>query len=417
MRDYLCRTIVVAAVGLTSCGVLRADSSMVNVRDLGARGDGRSDDTAQFLQAIERAKARQAGVFVPRGRYMLSKTVSLEGIALTGPAVGAWPADVDTLPSIIPTHTDGPAFQLLAGGAISGIDITYQWPSEPEEGPAAVAISGIGTYIRNVRIRYAWDGIIADGEQNVGRANIENVFLVSIRNVGVRMTGTLDAPRLANVEVWNAGPVPRGLAQGIGFHLGHNDLIRLTDCFVFGMHHGFLLEERIAGCKVTGPTWGVMNGCTTDFCVVGLAVRGGHTLSVSGGTFWSHEESLLVEGAGGRIRLAGCELKSNGAPAVVVRGGDHTVLSGCTLLRTMEGLAIPAVVAEAGRLVIGAGYIASRGEPAVIIAEGVRSAAIHGNIIATDALPAVRVSGQVNEQVALAGNVIETPTAPPTTQP
>ena len=64
-------------------------------------------------------------------------------------------------------------------------------------------------------------------------------------HVGVRVTGTRDVPRLCNVEVWNQGALSenRGLRKDIGFLLGKNDLIRLTDCFVFGMQTGFVLAK------------------------------------------------------------------------------------------------------------------------------------------------------------------------------
>ncbi|MBN1902360.1 right-handed parallel beta-helix repeat-containing protein [Candidatus Sumerlaeota bacterium] len=355
---------------------------MIDVRDMGAAGDGTTDDTKAFQKAVERAKIAKMPVFVPRGKYRISGAIEIEETALTGPPAPAWPADVDTLPSILPAHTDKPAFHLLAGGSICGIDITYNWKDQPTTGPPAILISGIGVTVRDTRIRYAWDGIIADGKSNTGRTNLENIFMVSIMNVGVRMTGTWDVPRLNNIEVWNAGAQDsnRGLTYGIGFHLGKNDLIRMTDCFVFGMHYGFLLESKIDGCEIEGDTWGVMNGCSTDFCGLGIVVRGNHTLSVSGGTFWDHASGLVLEQGTSRVRVSGCEMSSNGAPAVVIRECDHAVISGCSLLRPMEGFSSPAVLLEGGKIVLGSNYIESKG-PGVQITPNADSAVIHGNMI------------------------------------
>ncbi|NOY80746.1 MAG: hypothetical protein GXP31_07050 [Kiritimatiellaeota bacterium] len=356
------------------------EASAVDVRALGAKGDGKADDTAAFLAAISRAHSGDGVVLVPRGRYRISRPLRLDKVALNGSGVRAWPADVDALPALIPTHRDGPAIILGAGGALSGLGITYHWDEEPDEGPPAVLISGIGATIRDLRIRYAWDGILTDGEHNVGRVNIANVFMVSIRNVGIRITGTWDVPRLCNIEVWNAGPVPRGLRAGTGFLLGKNDLVRMTDCFAFGMHWGFRFEDRIEGCKIEGGTWGVLNGCATDFCAIGMSVKGGHTVSVSGGSFWNHQESLVVEGGDARVRVTGSELKSNGAPVVRVRSCDHAVLTGCSLLRPMKTFDAPAVLLEGGRVVLGTNHIESYG-PGVVIESGVRSAAVTGNMI------------------------------------
>ena len=314
-RRNPCTFFVAAALLALLCGMAGytetpASGTMVSVRDTGARGDGKTDDTGSFAMAIKKAGDLNVGVYVPRGTYLISKPLRIEGLSVTGPPAGAWPADVDCLPSIIPSHRDGPAFYMGAGGGLCGIDITYRWDTEPTTGPAAVVIAGIGVTVRDTRIRYAWDGIMADGKSNIGRTNLENIFMVTIKNVGVRMTGTWDVPRLHNIEVWNAGAQDnnRGFARGTGFLLGKNDLIRLTDCFVFGMKYGFLLESQLDGCAIEGDTWGVMNGCATDFCGYGIVVRGTHTLSVSGGSFWDHESSLVVEKGASRIRVAGSDL-------------------------------------------------------------------------------------------------------------
>jgi len=163
-RFAILRAALVAALLVVAGSPIGADERVVNVRALGAKGDGQTDDTGAFLKAIAQGKTTGKHVYVPRGTYVISKPLTLENIAVSGPAAGAWPADIDALPAILPTHRDGPAFHLLAGGGLSGIDITYRWKSEPASGPPAVLIGGIGVYVRNVRLRYPWDGILTDGE-------------------------------------------------------------------------------------------------------------------------------------------------------------------------------------------------------------------------------------------------------------
>lgn len=355
-------------------------SSGINVRDCGARGDGKADDTVAFETAVRRGRSRRVPVFVPRGTYRLHRPIVLEDQVLTGPDAGAWCADTDALPVLVPQHRDAPGFILRAGASLQGICIRYDWKQEPESGPPAVRIQGIGAYLSRLKLMYPWDGILADGVSNIGRLNVENVFIVSPRNIGVRVTGTRDAPTLRNIEVWNAGPVPRPLARGIGFDLGKNDLIRLSDCFVFAMQTGFLLRDTIPGCRITGGTWGVLNGCATDFCSVGIAIQGEHTVSIAGGTFWNHHQGLIVEGSRARVRLSGVELKSNGAPAVEVRQADQVVVSGCSLLRTMEAHAGPAVRLQGGRTTLQGCHLQSVAE-GIVIGAGVLSALVQGNTL------------------------------------
>lgn len=400
---------VIAMLLLTP--LLTAQQDMVSVKDHGAVGDGETDDTAAFKAALAQAGNNGQHVYVPRGRYVLSDTLELKNIGLSGPSVGAWPADIDALPSILPTHLDGPALHLLAGGSVQGLDITDQRKTETEEGPPAILISGIGVFISNCRIRYPWDAIITDGENNVGRLNIDNVFIVAPRNVGVRVTGTWDVPALRNVEVWNAGPVPRGLNKGIGFHLGKNDLIRVTDCFAFAMRYGFLVEDEIEGCEIKGGTWGLMTGCATDYCGTGVEVRGNNTLSITGGTFWDHAESLRVEGEGARVRITGAELKSNGSPSVVVNGGDHVVVTGCSILRPMETFDAPAVVFDRGSLVLANNNIESHG-PGVRIGPDAGAGIVRGNLITLHGDPAIVPQGDVPQGIIVDGNLVVPGSAP-----
>jgi hypothetical protein len=399
------RFILIGCLLVTATCSAWAQQDLVNVRDCGAKGDGKADDAQAFFDAVAQGKQAGKHVYVPRGVYRLSRTIELENIGITGPPVGAWSADVDALPQIVPAQATGPVFHMLAGGSLRGLDISYA-PGLPEERPPTVLVSGIGVNISNCRIRYPWDAILTDGVNNVGRLNIENVFIVSPLNVGVRVTGTWDVPTLRNIEVWNAGPVPRGLEKGIGFLLGKNDLIRVTDCFAFAMQRGFLIEDKIPGCKIEGGTWGLLTGCGTDFCGYGIEVRGEDTVSIAGGTFWDHAESLVVAGKGARVRVSAAELKSNGAPALSIQGGDQTVIQGCSILRPMEQFKAPAVSFTGGNLVLTGNHIEARG-PGIQVGPGAAGGVISNNFITTGAFPAVVQTGAPSKLLRLEGNVEE----------
>ena len=379
---------------LVICGLSFSATAMdgfVSVKDLGAVGDEKHDDTQAFLDAVAKAKEERTNVFVPKGYYRISKTIELENVGMFGPEAGAWNADLnDVLPAIIPSHTDGPAFHLGAAGSLKGLDISYYGITNESGGPPAVLVSGIGVYIANMRIRYAWDGILTDGEHNVGRLNIENVFMVTIRNVGVRVIGTWDVPRLDNIEVWNTdlNHLSHPIKEGIGFHLLKNDLIRLTDCFVFAMQTGFLLENELEGAKIKGGTWGVMNGCSTDFCGRGIVVKGDHTLSVSGGCLWNHGQSVLVDGEGACVRVTGTEMKSNGAPCVQVDESHNVVVTGCSLVSPMPEHRYHAALLNGGNTVLSANSIISTAS-GVEIGPDVDYALVTSNMIKADMEPLI----------------------------
>ncbi|MCH2366409.1 MAG: glycoside hydrolase family 55 protein, partial [Planctomycetes bacterium] len=82
-RDFVNRGVLAALAGgaaasLAGAGPARAaqpDGARKNVREFGARGDGKTDDSA----AIEKALASDAGTLVfERGVYKLGKTVVVD---------------------------------------------------------------------------------------------------------------------------------------------------------------------------------------------------------------------------------------------------------------------------------------------------------------------------------------------------
>ncbi|WP_081120406.1 BppU family phage baseplate upper protein [Limosilactobacillus reuteri] len=65
-----------------------ADDRGINVRHFGAIGDGQTDDTDAFLKAISYATSHnRTAVFVPAGRYVITKELTLNFICLYGVGV------------------------------------------------------------------------------------------------------------------------------------------------------------------------------------------------------------------------------------------------------------------------------------------------------------------------------------------
>jgi hypothetical protein len=66
-------------------------SSVVNVRDFGALGDGGTDDASAFRAAITAATARGASTFVPASAtpYVLGSTIALDGTSFMGDGAGS----------------------------------------------------------------------------------------------------------------------------------------------------------------------------------------------------------------------------------------------------------------------------------------------------------------------------------------
>ncbi|MEM7797584.1 MAG: glycosyl hydrolase family 28-related protein [Chloroflexota bacterium] len=65
--------------------------TVLNVKELGAKGDGKTDDTQVFLDAVETIRFTGGTIYVPTGRYIISRPIVLrEGsISIIGEGMGA----------------------------------------------------------------------------------------------------------------------------------------------------------------------------------------------------------------------------------------------------------------------------------------------------------------------------------------
>lgn len=355
----------------------------VSVADFGAKGDGIADDTAAFQKAIAAAPQASA-IRVPPGRYRLTDTLHVKARTLIGSDAGAWVADEVSLPTLLPEGTSGPCIRLGPGGAVHGLHIFYDWKGkDPSPRAPAIELTATGPRVSDVKIHGAWDGISADGKSNVGRTLIQNCFIVDVHNIGVRILGTWDVSWISRVEVWSPGSrhFPK---EGIGFLIGKNDMLLMSDCFVFTAQTAYKFVESIPECDIKGVFWGSMANCSADFSGIGIDIDGAHTVSLAGGTYWTHWSGLVVRGKGGQVRLSGLEMKSNGGPTVDIQGGKAVAISGCQFRREMEKFTAPALRVAGGESLAVTGCVLSSTSKALEVSGGMSMAVITGNAIRDD---------------------------------
>ena len=389
---------------------------MINVRAMGAKGDAKTDDSAAFLAAIERAHQSKANVYIPRGHYVLSRPLVLEEIGLAGPSVGAWPADGDDLPTLLATPATSPCVELRRGASLCGIAIKYPHrqiaPNDPAPapGPCAVLVNGGGVYISRVKIANAWDGIVSDlKNKNVGRLNISDCFVISPAHVGIRVTETRDVPMLRNVEVWNWDAQDKnqyGLLHGVGFELGSNDLLRMADCFVFGMQVAYHIADRFEGVMLLKKNWCQMVGCSADYCGTGYLIEGPQQTIISAAWLTCHQAGIIMDDVGARTEISGSDFRSNGAPNIVVTNCECLCITGTSLTRTFPSSQAPSILINGGRAVINGCSIYTRWT-AIKIGTGAKGIVLTGNLFATMHSPSVVCDGD-KEVLTASGNRYET---------
>lgn len=374
MRFLHLITACLAALCLCACA-LAADSSF-NVKDFGAIGDGKADDTAAIQAALTKAKdaGRGASVTLPAGNYRVTKTLTIENCLLTGLSNGGWPADRGPMPTLLVDHTDGPCILALSAASLHGLNFQYDHKGQEARkfGPT-VQLSGNGISITNLRIADPYEGIMADGTTNVGRLNIENVFIISARSCGVYVTNTFDIPTLRNIEVWN--PADYSQEHCVGFKFGRNDEIRISNCFAFKCKIGFLFVK-----EKEGATWGGMTGCSVDFSVEGVVVEAAESVRITGGCLWAHATSLRVVGPG-KVVVSGADLRSNGDAALIVRDCTSVTVTGCTIGKSGPNWpTVPAAKLEGGKSVLISGCTFDAFGPGIVVGKNMDFFSITGNV-------------------------------------
>ena len=222
------RRAALAALGAGTLGLSTALSSAAepvpsapalqfNVRDFGARGDGKTDDTMAFESALAAAAQAPTGrcVRVPPGQYRLTRSLTLDSTLLIGLEAGGFPADTRPLPQLL---VDVPAPQpcLIAktGASVHGLELEFRRAKPDTVFGPGVKIEGGGVSLSNLLLHNPTLGIVADGRVNCGRVNLENIFMVNPAEIGVHFEYGLDVVTFRNVHVWNMCPPRFGPAPG-----------------------------------------------------------------------------------------------------------------------------------------------------------------------------------------------------------
>lgn len=397
MRLRIVFTAAVAA--LAACAVARAQvaeppPTVVNVRAFGAVGDGKADDTDAILKAIA-ATPTGSSVHFPPGDYRVTRTLPIADRTMLGGLAGGWPADAWMLPTIHVRHTDGPAIRAGDHCSIHGMGFRhYNNTQKPKPAPPTILLAGKCISISNCKIWGAYDGIIADGEANIGRINLENLFLPETIHCGVYLTRSLDIPTVRNVEVWSTNKP--FLQSGIGFRLGQNDELRMSECFVLRARTAYLFD---------GKTWGGLSNCSSDGCSRGVVVESPSELRITNGVFYDHHTSFWLNHPDAVLTIAGSVIQSNGAPAIVVDRCRSLLISGCYFKKAFDNPDIFAVNLKGGRQISINGCAFDPHGPGISITGETDSIIITGNLFASDDFPKVVDETPDDRKKTISGNL------------
>ncbi len=237
----------------------------LNVRDFGAKGDGKADDTAAFQTALDQAYQAGGGtVFVPPGRYLIAThltiphNVTLEGI-FTAPPTTPWRRDnaagKPELAGSVLLAVEGagkpdgvPFIQLAFNATLKGIAVFY--PEQKDADPPVAYPWTVSSSLQGADNCSVIDVLLINPYQAVdfggratGRHLIRNLHGQALYR-GLFIDHCIDVGRVENVHFWpfwsaGGGAAAFTLKEGKAFVIGRADWQSLLSCFCISYETGF----------------------------------------------------------------------------------------------------------------------------------------------------------------------------------
>ncbi len=421
----------VLCLGLVSTSLALAED-VYSVRDFGALGDGKTDDTAAFQKALDTAAKAGGGiVHAPRGNYFFAgqlnvpSAVTLKGIWESVPAHNGLrdaglPKPTDDGTTFLITANagkeDGPPFITLNhNSTLNGVVLYYpeQNPAEePKPYPWAIALRGKNPAVLAVELLNPYNGIDATHNE---RHLIRDVQGQPLRR-GILVDSIYDIGRIENVHFnpwWSLQPKLRDwqMEHGEAFIFGRSDWQYVFNTFCFGYNVGYKFVATKAGaCN------GNFLGIGADDCFTALVVEQSAPMGllISNGEFVSFhgpDPTMVRVGTNhtGSVRFVNSTFWGPCNQIAKIAGKGTVGFSDCTFVqwdRKKEDRA--ALQVQSGSVIVrGCEFQADR--PQISLATTVRRAVITDNLLKGTA----RISNQSTGKVIISNNAADEPKSAP----
>lgn len=433
MRLVSCALLIVAGLGaFAQERPATVPPAAYNVRDMGAKGDGTTDDTGAFQKALDAAGADGGGIVrVPAGKYLIQThlaipaNVTLEGV-WRAPSNGVPETGGSTLLAVEGKgDPDGPPFITLStSSTITGINIFY--PEQIKANPPhaypwtiqAAAPAADNCSIVNVTIINPYQAVDF-GTHAAGRHYINGLYAHALHK-GLYINQCYDVGRIENIHFWpffdldpNSPLWVYTKENGTAFIIGRTDGEMAFNLFsIFykvGMHfiRGPVTNER--GDKRTSPGSGVYTNCYMDITPNAVLVDDvGDTSGISfvNGMFMSGIEVKPTNK--GQVKFTGCGFWANRDQRfhAKVEGRGTVFFNSCHFSRwdrVREGY--PAIDADNARLIVtGCEFYADQGDDGlkkVRLGPNVKAAIVSSNVMQGGVVIQNDTSSEADVQIGL----------------
>lgn len=379
----------------------------------GAKGDGVTDDTKAFQDALHQAGEGENGgvVFVPRGHYLISgnlrfrPNVTMEGVCdFPHHSPQFWFAEIADrkLPGSVLLVTggegqeDGPPFIALhTNSAIKGLTIYY--PNQikanpPNPYPWTVAVTEGGAdhcTILNVLMVNPYKAVDF-GSSPSGRHFIQNLYAYPLYR-GLYVDQCYDIGRIENIHFWpfwgytgDDDPVGQFVSENAeAFIFGRTDWEYVNNCFAIFYKVGFHFIKTNAGSPNV-----LLTQSGSDIGPFAVLVE--DCQSHAGVSFSNSQlfgRIAVMASNSGPVRFTGCgffgatrEKEVQEPIHLDVAGSGHVSLENCHLITLdPKNTAKNSIRAHGGGLAVSNCLFMDVGRTQFSLEDGLRSAVISGN--------------------------------------
>jgi hypothetical protein len=421
---------VLSAAALPQPDARPSMPGLVSVRDFGAVGDGKTDDTAAFQRALDEAGRlgggiveTPTGVYMLRGRLVVRQGVTLEGV-LRAPATSPCGSTLLTVAGRGEENGE-PFITLERNATLKGLVVSYPEQSSASPTPYPWCIRGAGDNcsVLDVLLLNPWQAVDF-GTNPCGRHLIRGLNVQAIRR-GIYVDRCFDIGRIEDVHIWPFWTVadPKGpwlevtRKEGEGFIFGRSDWEYVTNSFAIGYSIGM----RFIRSKDPGLGGGNYLLTQSGADISDTAVLVDETQSHSGISFSNCQifGDLIVKPTNrGMVRFTGCGFfgSTSGRQGVAMArlaGAGRVSFENCSfhcIDPANKGKKL--IVAESGRLsIVGCQFVTSDFTSVNPIPLYLGEKVVSAIIVANEFAGRMEIENHSRGQVRIADNTSETDAA------